>query len=523
MKIKPSILAIASWASLVGTFCYAEPNSIYYANPQLAEKPKASISSLKSVSIVPDEYYSAQYENIWRSQDVNFSGANGIAGIYDSIKPISNVRIGIVDSQFVETPDLTFSEGYSFIAGHDSPNYLVPSEHQVTSCGYGHGTAVASLIGAKSDDYGIRGIVKGAELIAANIARCDVNSGAMVQDDAARAIRWLAGDATITGSKISAPVDVINLSIALNDSCHGELKDAIDFALGEGITVVAGAANDNKDAEFYAPGNCVGVITVGGNTIDGFKSWFSNYGALIEITARADRVVSASSVDENDDGQFDIREWQGTSFATPLVTGVVALLKQENPGLTPSEISMLLGVSAGKFTPHLEFSDKDSELYPKSSCDNGVCGYGILNAAKAVAVAREYAKSTAFKLEHGLERECDIGFYINAVGDKATVCELYELNVAKGNNTDIKNSFIEVYSYSNGAPNVQHATLVSESTGLSTLLKTQIQSGLNYGYRLCETVLEYQNHYEPVRVKKCVTETLIPISSDQIRVPIGCE
>ena len=107
---------------------------------------------------------------------------------------------------------------------------------------------------------------------------------------------------------IENDADIINLSLSAPATAENAvLKDAVEKAKDAGITVVASAGNNNKDARFYTPGNLDDVYTIGSAGEHGEKLEQSNYGDCVdfaviskttsEASARFSGILYASSIE----------------------------------------------------------------------------------------------------------------------------------------------------------------------------------------------------------------------------------
>jgi len=310
-------------------------------------------------------------------------------------EPGAGTRVAILDTGIQYHPDLPAlpsswtNRGWDFVDKDTDPTDPgdVCVSGGVTYPSSWHGTHVAGTIAATTNNgIGIAGIAPGAELVYGRVlGEC---GGYLT--DIADAIRWAAGLA-VTGSTIpvlSPAAKVVNLSLGGSGACERYMQKAITAARNAGTTVVVAAGNDGADAADFTPGNCEGVITVGATGLTGKRSWYSNYGSTVEISAPGgdDEVTSEtyvhgeiiSTLNSGTSTPADpIYEWyEGTSMATPHVVGVVALMLSRRPGLTPAQIETAIKSSA---TP---FPADDST----NACVNTglVCGAGILNARAAI-------------------------------------------------------------------------------------------------------------------------------------------
>jgi hypothetical protein len=118
---------------------------------------------------------------------------------------------------------------------------------------------------------------------------------------------------------------VINLSLGMT-GMHDGLDDALKLARQRDILVVAAAGNDSTDApsDFLFPASrdyCLAVAALDSTLL---KADFSNYGVDVDVCAPGTRVYAPYLEDL-------YAWWDGTSFSAPFVTGLAALLKQQNP------------------------------------------------------------------------------------------------------------------------------------------------------------------------------------------------
>src|SRR4029079_12771898 len=70
------------------------------------------------------------------------------------------------------------------------------------------------------------------------------------------------------------------------------LSDAIQYAYGLGVVVVAAAGNDNDDAGKYYPSAFSTVITVAATDAADAKASFSNWGNRIDVAAPGVDILS---------------------------------------------------------------------------------------------------------------------------------------------------------------------------------------------------------------------------------------
>jgi len=248
-------------------------------------------------------------------------------------------------------------------------------------CGFGqparnsswHGTHVAGTVAAVTNNgTGVAGVAYDAKIVPVRVlGRCGGYTS-----DIADGIIWAAGG-TVSGVPANSnPADVLNLSLGGGGSCATTTQTAIDSARANGAAVVVAAGNSSADAANFTPASCNGVISVASTDRNGARSYFSNFGAVVDLAAPGGDVTtgtgngvlstlnSGSTAPVADNYEF----YQGTSMAAPHVAGLAALMKSADTTLTPDQIEATLKSTARAFP---------------GSCSQ--CGSGIADAAAAIA------------------------------------------------------------------------------------------------------------------------------------------
>ena len=113
------------------------------------------------------------------------------------------------------------------------------------------------------------------------------------------------------------------------------------------------------------------MIAVAAIGSDGKRASFSNYGSIVDIAAPGVGILSTLNSGATTPQSPTYASYNGTSMATPHVSGVVALMLSQNPSLTPAQVEAKIK-SPGMFTP-----------FPGGACDpdaTKTCGAGIINA-----------------------------------------------------------------------------------------------------------------------------------------------
>ena len=127
--------------------------------------------------------------------------------------------------------------------------------------------------------------------------------------------------------------NVLNLSLGGGHSNY--LDDAIQYAIGKGVTVVVAAGNDGGNVMEHCPAHIIPAITVAAVDSALSKASFSNYGEAVDIAAPGVQINSSVL-----NGGFALKS--GTSMASPHVAAAAAMLKYGFPDKTPEEIQQAL-------------------------------------------------------------------------------------------------------------------------------------------------------------------------------------
>ena len=155
------------------------------------------------------------------------------------------------------------------------------------------------------------------------------SSGTGSTADLLSAIRWSADKGA----------DVINMSVG-GFPYSQMMQDAVNYAWSKGAVLV-GAAGNNRREETYYPASFDNVISVSATQVnDEFSNW-SSYGPKVDVSAPGSSVLTTNCytctyADHDSWGSHTFIS--GTSFATPNVAGVVALIKARYPGDSPSQV-----------------------------------------------------------------------------------------------------------------------------------------------------------------------------------------
>lgn len=253
--------------------------------------------------------------------DPNFGPANNQAwGLYkinaqqawDISTGSATVKVAVTDNAMnINHPDLVnkMLPGHDATTGGTNPNPCGGND------GF-HGSHVSGIVGAQTNNgIGVASIGYNVSIIPVKIGRC--SDGALTAGY--EGITWAADN----------DADVINMSWGGGGSSNYG-QNVCNYAWGQGCILVAAAGNDNQSTQFY-PAAYNNVIAVASTTTNDSKSSFSQYGTWIDISAPGSSILST-----NQGTGYQVT--QGTSMASPMVAGLVGLIKSHAPNATNSDI-----------------------------------------------------------------------------------------------------------------------------------------------------------------------------------------
>jgi len=193
----------------------------------------------------------------------------------------------------------------------------------------GHGTHVAGIAASgTNNNIGIAGTGYNTSLISVKVLD---SSGSGYYSWVANGIIWAADH----GAR------VINLSLGGSSSSF-TLSNAVDYAWGKGVVIVAASGNSNSSRRLY-PAYYSQVISVAATDQNDQKAWFSSYGSWVKIAAPGVDIFSTYN-------NGDYATLSGTSMATPFVSGVAGLVFGQHPDWTNTQVRNKLEASADKIS-----------------------------------------------------------------------------------------------------------------------------------------------------------------------------
>jgi serine protease len=395
----------------------------------------AEVDRLRRAELIPNDiYYAGQQVNLQGGSTFfadqwylkNETGGMNAPAAWDITTGDPNLRIAVLDSGIAPQSEMTgrTSGGYDFIDnipsandGNARDNSPADPGDWVTSaditdpkyaaCGFTtndvtpsswHGTSVAGIIGAATNNNGagIAGINWKSMITPLRVlGKCGG-----FDSDISDAMRYAAGVTDPAIPNNPTPARVMNLSLGGTDAngCGNFYPSAIADAVAKNVVIVGSAGNTNIDAAGHAPaGSCPGMIAVAATGKFGERASYSNFGSKVTISAPGGNISGTTFdgsiwhiINNGDTSPIlgaagdNFATGVGTSFAAPMVTGVVSLMLSVNPNLTPAQVVSILQTKAKPF-PILTASQLAAGMI---QCTTSLCGAGILDAAASVAEAQ---------------------------------------------------------------------------------------------------------------------------------------
>ena len=217
-------------------------------------------------------------------------------------------------------------------------------------------------------------------------------------------MEWAAGMAITGVPNNPYPADIINLSLGGVGTCPTTslYYPVIGTLAGMGVLVVASAGNSSGGA-VDEPASCPGVLAVAGLRNVGTKVGYSSMGPQVSIAAPAGNCINSMgpclrSIDTTVNTGLTVplanvytdqnNPNLGTSFSSPIVAGIVALMRAVNMNLTPAQLITRIKFSAIPFPapPNIPVCPLSVPNTGECACpnDGSQCGAGMANALSAV-------------------------------------------------------------------------------------------------------------------------------------------
>jgi hypothetical protein len=367
-------------------------------------------------------------------------------------KGSQNVVVAVVDTG-IHATHLDLNDG-RVISGHNMIEDVdIPFNSD--SDDNGHGTAVSGVIGAiPNNQKGIAGINWNVSIMP--VKALDASGNGELSEISAGII-WAADHGA----------NIINLSLGGSGFPNNiTMANAISYAFNKGVLIVAAAGNDTANQGANLDTNPVYPVCAdnGKNMILGVaasdyldrKAGFSNFGiSCVDIIAPGKKILTTAYLPSDPSNNILIYA-SGTSLATPVVAGVAALIKAQNPAYTNIQIRDIILKTAD----NIDMLNQDNCL--GTSC-NGFLGKGRINALLALQPQPILADTLVRELATG-------NIYLVSGGSKHYVSN-FVLNQKYKSMIVVDETIGQLANYPTG-------TAIAPTTG--TLVKGQTDSTVYY-------------------------------------------
>lgn len=300
----------------------------------------------------------------------NLSGKNSTIAIFDT---------GIYPYHDVFTNNGTISWTEKIIAFYDAFDQKEKSPEDINS----HGTYVSSIAAGNSPKY--LGVAPKANLVAIKVFEFSEEDDELISSTQAieNGIDW------VLENKNKYNIKIVSMSFGLEASSDSDsiiLLNSITESLVEaGIVVVAAVGNDGGEGTGFhtinSPADAKSVIGVGGVKNNGMMYSKSSKGPSSENIIKPDLCAPAVGIygaTKDDFGRNNTYMYaSGTSAAVPMVSGLVSIMLEKDPSLTPLEVKSIISLTSIK------------TFYPRVVKEN-YQGWGMIQGYAALDALNQY-------------------------------------------------------------------------------------------------------------------------------------
>jgi len=378
-------------ANILGYYDIEVPNNISYEDYMKYLKSLQLFSvieynaigkyneEIKSNDSSIDKQWYLSRINIFNAWKFSFGDENIKIGVLDSGLDWAHKDIGLgrdsyqnvylnpnedlwKDNNNPSTGDYIDNDRNGFIDDLKGWNFITQSNDVRTT--NSHGTQVSGIISAKTNNAeGIAGIVGGNKKKGVQVIPVCV--GIFAPESS------ILDDAIIYAVNSGVRIIQLSLSVLKTDA----IEKAIDYAKQKNVLIICASGNDSSNNLSYPSSNEY-VIAVGGIDRNNRRAPFSNYGNNLSVVAPGIDIFSTGL-------NNTYLSSDGTSFAAPQVSGVVALILSVNPDLTAKQVADIIEQTAQKVGG---YNYQNTYTRPNGTWNNEM-GYGLVDAYKALQKA----------------------------------------------------------------------------------------------------------------------------------------
>ena len=228
----------------------------------------------------------------------------------------SGVKVYVVDTGVRST--------HAELSGRVAAGADFVGDNNGTNDCHGHGTHVAATVAGTT-----YGVAKYATIVPVRVLDC-LGSGS--SSGIIAGLDWIA-------TNNGAGAAVVNMS--LGGTVQPDLDAAVQRVIDAGIPVAIAAGNSNVDACATSPAHVTAAVTVAATDAADTRASWSNWGTCVDVFAPGVAITSAWYTSDVATSTIS-----GTSMASPHVAGVLALMRQAAPALTPAQLASNLKSAA---------------------------------------------------------------------------------------------------------------------------------------------------------------------------------
>lgn len=326
----------------------------------------------------------------------NTGATGGTAGIDIDVTRIwddykgRNIKVGIIDDGFDLThvdlaANFDTTSDYDFRRSDATPFY---------EAGDAHGTTVSGVIGADDNGIGMVGVAPDARMVGLRVSFSSDSTLAMFENAmiAARNVDVVNNSWGFTG-KFSD-----NFTQSYMAIMEQAVMDAVQFGrggLGTNIVFAAGnGAASGDNVNYHSMQNSSFIISVGAIDKTGKIASFSTQGAAVLVSAPGVEIYTTDNTGTAGYLSGDYVGISGTSFAAPIVSGIIALMLEANPNLGYRDVQEILAYSARK----IDGGYTDWQTNGATNWNGGgmhfshAYGFGLVDAHTAVRLAESWGQ-----------------------------------------------------------------------------------------------------------------------------------
>ncbi len=340
--------------------------------------------------VVKDAYYGQQWH-------LNTKYGINVQAVWNEYNG-RGIRIGVVDDG-VQYTHKDLNNNYRTDLDYDARSKDNDAFSSLKSDR--HGTTVAGVIAAEMNNdgnYGVVGVAWDADIVGFRMGFGAAGSNAQILDNMQRQKAMDISNNSWGFSGFFAD----NFETASFSAIGNAIRDAAANGRGGLGTVFVFAAGNERasgqNVNYHDFQNSPYTIAVGATDINGKITAFSTPGAAVLIAAPGQNIVTTDRTGSAGYVSGDFVSVSGTSFAAPIVSGVVALMLEANPLLGYRDVQEILAYSAAK-PPGFLASDLVNDAINWNGGGlsyNHDHGFGLVDAHAAVRLAETWTQTSTF-------------------------------------------------------------------------------------------------------------------------------